>query len=101
LTIASDGTHFVSEDGVGTSLARRPSARKIMAQLAAAHRERRALDVETLFQAGWPGDKVREPYRSNRVYVLIAKLRSAGLGAALLHDGEGYRLDPDAAIVFT
>ncbi|MCB9732949.1 MAG: helix-turn-helix domain-containing protein [Deltaproteobacteria bacterium] len=83
------------------SLGRKASARRVLARLAEARLAEggRPLDVETLFEVGWPGDRVQEPWRSNRVYVLIAKLRGAGLGEGLAHDGDGYVLAADVDVV--
>ncbi len=100
LTISADGRHFVTAEGEHVSLARKASARRVLARLAAERLSGagRALDVEALFEAGWPGDQTGEPHRSNRVYVLVTKLRAAGLRDALAHDGDGYLLDPNVPV---
>ena len=51
-----------------------------------------AVTVHELFEAAWPGDRTPEPSRSNRVYVALTRLRSAGFEGLLRHDGDGYHL---------
>jgi hypothetical protein len=58
-----------------------------------------SVTVHDLFDAAWPGDRTPEPHRSNRVYVALTRLRNAGFGELILHDGDGYLLDPRVAIV--
>jgi len=94
--IAADGRSFVTAGGEEISLGRRAGARRILALLAAARVERpgRPVSADEVYAAGWPGDAVGEPHRSNRIYVMMSKLRKAGLGELLIHDGDGYQLDP-------
>jgi predicted ATPase len=90
-------TRFIQlADGAKVDLSRRARARKLIDCLVAHHADApgRSVDVHTLFETGWPGDNVDEPYRSNRVYVTLKRLRDAGLAGLLLHDGDGYLLDP-------
>jgi len=93
--IAADGTWFADPSGEQVSLARKATARRVLARLVAdlGPDGSTPLDIDDIFAAGWPGDRAPEPHRSNRVYVLIRRLRNAGLAPVLVHDGEGYRLD--------
>ncbi len=51
------------------------------------------LSIEVLFQAGWPGERIRPSSIANRVHVSLSRLRKLGLGAILERDpAAGYRL---------
>jgi len=97
--IAGDGTWFSPPGGERVSLARKATARRVLAHLVAHREAETPLDVDGVFAAGWPGDRTPEPHRSNRAYVLIRRLRNAGLAPVLVHDGDGYRLDPTPGLV--
>ena len=58
----------------------------------------RALDVDALFAAGWPGEKAHPDSSTSRVYVAISTLRKAGLKDVLLRRDDGYLFDPDVAL---
>lgn len=90
----------VLSDGRIIDLRRRPTARRILALLGRRRVESpgQPVEVSAIFEAGWPGDQVKEPYRSNRVYVTMTRLRGAGLDPYLAHDGEGYLLLPEHPI---
>ncbi len=47
-----------------------------------------------LVRAGWPGESILPAAAKNRLHVTIARLRRAGLAGVLLHDEDGYMLDP-------
>ncbi len=100
LRVSADGAQIILPSGGEVSLARKASARRVILKLVATHTSGRnePVSASELFEVGWPGERIGEPYRSNRVYVLIAKLRGAGFGDLLRHDGEGYVLDPDVAV---
>ncbi len=100
-TIRWDGKNLTTPDGEVLALAKKPVLRRLNGRLVAARRDARgtSLTVDDLFDAGWPGDRTGEPWRSNRVYVAVAKLRSAALRDVLLHDGDGYLLAPDLELV--
>jgi hypothetical protein len=49
----------------------------------------------TLFESGWPGERVRYESAMLRVYSSIRRLRALGLGNALITRDDGYLLDPE------
>ncbi|MEQ1569632.1 MAG: hypothetical protein ABMA64_28615, partial [Myxococcota bacterium] len=83
--------------GVGVDLTRRPSLRRIVHALAAGAREGRALGLDDVLAAGWPGERVVPRAATNRVYVAVATLRKLGL--AVVTTDDGYRLDPAVPVV--
>ena len=52
-----------------------------------------ALSVLELFEVGWPGQRTEYELACNRVYAAVSRLRSMGLGAALVTRDDGYLLD--------
>ncbi len=100
IRIAADGSGFAAPGADWVLLGRKASARRVLALLARRRAEApgQPVTLEEVFEAGWPGQQTAEPHRSNRVYVLITQLRSAGLGSLLEHDGEGYLLSPAMAL---
>ena len=54
----------------------------------------RAITRGALVRAGWPGETILPAAAKNRLHVTIARLRRAGLEGILLHDDDGYFLDP-------
>lgn len=54
----------------------------------------RAITRSALVRAGWPGESILPAAAKNRLHVTIARLRRAGLEGILLHDEDGYFLDP-------
>jgi len=52
------------------------------------------IDVDGLFQAGWPGEQIAVESSRNRVHVNLAKLRTLGLRDVIQRADGGYRLDP-------
>lgn len=54
----------------------------------------RAITLGALVRAGWPDEAILPAAAKNRLHVTIARLRRAGLEGILLHDDEGYFLDP-------
>ena len=55
----------------------------------------RALSLEALLEAGWPGERLRGRSGASRVYVAVATLRRLGLGGTLRRTDDGYLLDPN------
>ncbi len=94
-------TSFITLGDTSLDLRRSPKTRRLVALLV----ERRtsypglSVTVHDLFDAAWPDDRTPEPHRSNRVYVALTRLRNAGFGELILHDGDGYLLDPRVTIV--
>lgn len=52
------------------------------------------IDVDGLFEAGWPGEQIAADSARNRVHVNLAKLRTLGLRDVIQRADGGYRLDP-------
>jgi predicted ATPase len=50
-----------------------------------------------LVRVGWPDETILPAAAKNRLHVTIARLRRAGLEGVLLHDDDGYFLDPGLA----
>ena len=53
------------------------------------------LSMQSLIEAGWPGESVLPAAAKNRLHVALASLRKKGLDAVLEHVEGGYRLDPE------
>lgn len=88
-TVARDGAWFL-RDGVRVDLTRRRALRGILRALA----QRSPLDVDDVFAAGWPDERITPESQARRVYTAIWQLRRLGLGEHLIHDATGYRLSP-------
>lgn len=82
------------------SLARRGGMRLVLERLVALHLEQpgRTVDVYTLFEAAWPGDKASPDVGAARVYESVRMLRKLGLKDVLLHQDGGYLLDPQVEV---
>lgn len=87
---------FAPPHGERADLTRYLSLRRMVRALADAHQAGpdRALDVDALFDAGWPGERIAHESRRNRVHVNLAKLRTLGLRGLLVRGSGGYQLDP-------
>lgn len=59
----------------------------------------RALALEEIFEAGWPGERISRKAAANRVYVTLTKLRQLGLGSHLQSRDDGFLLDPTAIVL--
>ena len=96
LVIANDGSWVRTAAGLTTKLgAERPIAR-LMHHLALerVRHPGRPVPPEALVRAGWPGERVLPAAAKNRLHVTIARLRRVALESALMHDDDGYFLDP-------
>ena len=92
-------TAFTTPDGTHGDLSRHRSARRMFHALVTARAQSDvSLDVDALFEAGWPGETIHPDSMRNRVHVNLAKLRHLGLRELLLRDEVGYRLDPSVPI---
>lgn len=91
-----EGRAFEAPNGERVELGRKAKARRVLSLLAAERLREpgKGVDVDEVFEAGWPGENIGEPHRTSRIYVVISELRKLGLGDLLEHDGDGYRLDP-------
>ncbi len=94
LHVTSGAAAVTLPGGVTLDLRRKPMTRRLVELLVERHERTPgvAVTVHELFEAAWPGDRTPEPSRSNRVYVALTRLRSAGFEGLLRHDGDGYHL---------
>ncbi|MEM9695941.1 MAG: tetratricopeptide repeat protein, partial [Myxococcota bacterium] len=56
------------------------------------------LDIDELFAAGWPGERLRRESLRNRVHVALSTLRKLGLRDHLVGVTGGYALRPDQIV---
>lgn len=97
LRVKADG--FRVGDAPEVSLGRRAPLRRLLACLVdAARAGPTPVEVGALFEAGWPGQRIRPTSAAHRVYVAVAELRKLGLGPWLETVEGGYRLDPALTI---
>ena len=96
LRIAEDASWFEA-GGERVNLSRRTSLRLILAELCRARETdpTEVRDVNQLFEAGWPGQRVKAGSAAHRVHVAIASLRKLGLDSVLETRGDGYALGVD------
>jgi predicted ATPase len=59
----------------------------------------RAISLDELFEAGWPGERIQRRAAANRVYVTLTKLRQLGLQGMLQSRDDGFLLDPAAVVL--
>lgn len=100
LRIGTEGGWFQVGSGERIDLRRRVAIRRLFDVLA----ERRlaspgaAMDPFDLFEIGWPGVEIDPENARRRLYFGIWTLRKLGLGEILLHQTDGYLLDPEVAV---
>lgn len=78
--VAADGTWFRT-DGGRVDLKRRRVLTRVLAALARRPHER--VQLETLIDEGWPGERLTHDSGRSRVHVAVADLRRMGLRSAL------------------
>lgn len=102
LTVARDGTWLEREGGVRVDLTRRKAVRLVLLALTVERIERpgRALTWEAVLAAGWPGERPVTDSGLKRVYTAVWTLRSLGLEGLLVTRGDGYLLEPSAAVAW-
>lgn len=99
LRVASDAAWFEFGDSGRVSLARRAPLRRVLAALVgAASSASSTVDVPSLINAGWPGEKMRADSGAGRVYVALSTLRRMGLSDAIERFDDGYRIRPDVIV---
>lgn len=100
LKVGPDATWIETPEGTRHLLGSRTSLRRVLLALTEArlHRPGKALSVDVLLQAGWPGERLTPDAGANRVYVLLSELRRMGLRGVLQRYDEGYRLDPSLPV---
>lgn len=57
------------------------------------------LDLDELFELGWPGERAVTSARRNRVHVALSTLRKAGLKPFIVRDATGHLLDPAVPVL--
>jgi hypothetical protein len=94
LVVADDGRWFEWRGTGRIDLSRRRSLRLMLLALARAREEQRdgALDLDRLFEAGWPGERIRRSAAHRRVYTAVGTLRDFGLRGVLVRRDDGYLL---------
>ena len=102
LVIDGDGSWLRTPSGALVKFAAGGALRAIVRRLA---HERvrypgRAISRGALVRSGWPGEAILPAAAKNRLHVTIARMRRAGLEGLLLHDDDGYFLDPKIATRF-
>ena len=92
---------WVEIDGRHIALARRHAPRRILARLCELAREdpEETLTVSSLFEAGWPGEKIRPESRVKRVHTAIWTLRKMGLSDVLRTIDKRYCLEASVRFV--
>jgi hypothetical protein len=58
----------------------------------------RGVDLTALQEIAWPGERMAANAAKNRIQVALAYLRSRGLKAHLVRQGDGYVLDPSLSV---
>lgn len=101
LVLAPDATWFRFGAGSRTDISRL-KAQSLLLDALCAHRERapgKALSIEALVAAGWPGEQIPRSAAINRVRVALSSLRSRGLREAVVRRGSGYLISPHVRLV--
>ncbi len=100
LLLGRDALWFSVDGGPRVELARRGPLRRILSTLARARADApgKALSVEALTEAGWPGERILVEAAATRVRVAIATLRKLGLRDVLHTRDDGYLIDPTVEI---
>jgi predicted ATPase len=95
LLIAADGRWFRLADQREVSLERRAALHRILAALGRLRVSSpgKALTLDQVLEAGWPGERVSVEAGTARVYNAIQRLRRLGLEGALRTRDDGYLLD--------
>ena len=101
LEVSRDATHF-KLDGRDATVAQR-LIQKLFRELVDARLKTpgRALAVDDVCRAVWPGERILPRAARRRVQVAISTLRSHGLRDVLQTNHDGYLLDPDVPLTIT
>ena len=96
LVLHPDGRWFQLGGQQRVDLTRKRTLRPLLLLLARLRLEQpgAAVDVDGVFEGVWPGERILEEAKKNRVYVAVATLRKAGLEAVLDTRGDGYLIRP-------
>ena len=96
MILARDGSWVCTPGGGVVRVARGGAVRRVLERLAL-ERVRypgRAVSLGALVRAGWPDETILPGAAKNRLHVTIARLRRGGLQDLLMHEEDGYLLDP-------
>lgn len=77
-----------------SDVSRRPLLVSLLALLVSGRERSMPLDEPTIGEALWPGERMLEDARSNRIQNAVSLLRKAGLKDHLERVDDAYRLDP-------
>lgn len=93
--VGPEGRSLRAPGAEPVNLGRRGALRRVLLALAETRLSSpgAALSVDTLLEAGWPGEKMGYEAGVARVYTTIQRLRGLGLQAILLTRDDGYLLD--------
>ena len=99
--VGPEARWFRLPDGEPVNMLRARAARLVLLRLVRRRIEApgRALALEEIFEAGWPGERISRNAAANRVYVTLTKLRQLGLGSHLQSRDDGFLLDPTAIVL--
>lgn len=82
-----------------SDVSRRPLLVSLLALLVSGRERSMPLDEPTLGHALWPGERMLEDARSNRIQNAVSLLRKAGLKDHLERVDDAYRLDPKLPLI--
>ena len=101
LRLGPEARWVVTPEGRRVEFARKRAPRLLLLALANAHERTpgRALTLDQLVAAGWPGERLRPSAAEHRAYTAIWTLRKELLGEALLTRDDGYLLRPDLEVL--
>jgi tetratricopeptide (TPR) repeat protein len=100
LQVEREGRWFHAPDTSRVDISRRRTLRPLLVRLVQqrlAH-PGEALSIDDLFCAAWPGERILEEAKKNRVYVAVATLRRAGLDRYIDTRSDGYLLRQDVEV---
>ena len=99
--LAADGSWFRRPHGWRVEMGSRAHAKGVLVALLRARLAQpgRAMSVDDVLAAGWPGERVLRRAAEARVYNIIKALRSAGLRDLIVSGEAGYLMDPAQRVV--
>lgn len=98
--VGPEARWFAPDGGQRIELGRRGALRLVLQRLVEARLASpgRGLSAAELFEAGWPGERIKHESATARVYTTVQRLRGLGFGAALVTHDDGYLLAPEADV---
>jgi len=100
LRLDVDGAWFEWEGEPRVVLHGRPVLRRVLAELARRRIEAtgEGATVDQLVAAGWGDERILPAAAASRVRMTVSRLRTLGLGEAIVHEGGVYALGPDVVV---